>query len=85
MRVALSEGLGAGGEPDLDLMALHDALERLENLDDRQSRVVELRFFAGMTVEQIARVMNLSEPTIKREWRAARAWLNAQMRDGADG
>ena len=71
--------------PDLiDPCALDDALKKLTALDDRQARIVELRFFAGMTVEQIAHVMRLSEPTIKREWRAARAFLNAELDEGGE-
>jgi RNA polymerase sigma factor (TIGR02999 family) len=58
-----------------DLLALDEALCRLERLDQRQSRIVELRFFGGLTVEETAAVLDLSPPTVKREWALARAWL----------
>src|SRR5690606_5318272 len=56
-----------------DVVALDEALEQLEALDERQARVVECRFFAGMTAEETARALGLSEPTVHRDWRAARA------------
>jgi RNA polymerase sigma factor (TIGR02999 family) len=79
-RVALSEAINAGSEPDIDFLALHDALERLSELDERQCRIVEQRFLAGMTNAEIAHVLNVSSKTVEREWRAARAWLGAYLR-----
>jgi RNA polymerase sigma factor (TIGR02999 family) len=79
LRVTLNEAVAESGSNDWDLLELHDALEKLTELDPLQSQLVELRFFAGMTVEEIALVMNSSPATIKREWRAARAWLNAEL------
>lgn len=79
LRVTLHEALTPAASTDWDLFELHDALEQLTRLDPLQSQLVELRFFAGMTVEEIAHVMNTSPATIKREWRAARAWLNAEL------
>lgn len=61
--------------PDDQLLALDAALERLAALDERQARVVELRFFAGLSVEQVGEVLQLSPTTVKREWATARAWL----------
>lgn len=63
------------------LIALDDALEGLTNIDGNLARVVELRFFGGLTVEESADVLGVSPTTIKREWRAARAWLLDQLRD----
>src|SRR5579863_7567484 len=63
------------GLSPVDLLALDTALGRLENLDPEQARIVELRFFAGLTVEETAVAMDLSPATIKRHWRSARAWL----------
>jgi RNA polymerase sigma factor (TIGR02999 family) len=63
----------------IDVYALDRALSRLEAMDPQQGRVVELRFFAGMTVEETALVMGLSEPTVKREWAVARAWLYREL------
>lgn len=59
----------------IDVLALHDALERLAGLDQRMVRIVELRFFAGLTTGEIAELLGVSEPTIKRSWSVARAWL----------
>lgn len=66
-------------EPDLDLVALDGALENLARLDARQSEIVELRFFGGLTNEEIGEVLEISPRTIKREWRLARAWLRCEM------
>jgi RNA polymerase sigma factor (TIGR02999 family) len=69
------------GAPPIDVLALHDALEKLERIDPRKRRVIELRFFAGLTVDEIAQAMTLSKTTIESEWRAARAWLNMTLRE----
>lgn len=61
------------------LLALDEALERLAQLDARQARVVELRYFAGLTAEETADVLGISTPTVQRDWRAARAWLGVQL------
>jgi RNA polymerase sigma factor (TIGR02999 family) len=63
----------------LDALALDDALARLAQLDPRQHRIVELRFFAGLTMEEIAEVLGYSKATVELDWRAARAWLNLQL------
>lgn len=75
VRLELGEALGVAQQRDLDLIALDDALERLATMDQRQSRIVELRFFAGLSVEDTADVMGISPATVKREWSSARAWL----------
>ena len=62
------------------LMALDEALERLAAIDPRKTRIVEMRYFGGMSVEETAQVLNLSPITIKREWSKARAWLHREMR-----
>jgi RNA polymerase sigma factor (TIGR02999 family) len=80
-RVTLSEQLTPAPQRDIDLLALDEALEGLANLDERQSRIVELRFFAEMTVEEIAHVLGVSVSTVEREWRMARAWLSARLRE----
>jgi RNA polymerase sigma factor (TIGR02999 family) len=64
---------------DIDLLGLNDALDALADLDERQSRIVELRFFAGLSIEETAEVMHLSPASIKREWQTARAWLFRRM------
>lgn len=80
VRVTLAEGQVAEDSQDFDPLELDDVLSKLAALDNVQSRVVELRFFSGMSVEEIAHVMEISPATVKREWRAARAWLNAELR-----
>jgi RNA polymerase sigma factor (TIGR02999 family) len=66
-------------EKELDLVALDDALKALAQLDERQSRVVELRFFAGLSLEEISEVLEISPATVQRDWTAARAWLHREM------
>jgi RNA polymerase sigma-70 factor (ECF subfamily) len=63
----------------IDVLALHDALSKLAELDKRQAEIVEMRFFAGLTVEEIAEVMEISTATVKREWATAKLWLRRQM------
>jgi RNA polymerase sigma-70 factor, ECF subfamily len=78
-KVRIDEALLVG-EQQLDMvLAVDEALTRLEQLDPRQSRVVELRFFAGLDVEQTAAVMEISTATVKREWQFAKAWLQREM------
>jgi RNA polymerase sigma factor (TIGR02999 family) len=68
--------------PDLDLLALDRALNGLAKLDARQSKVVELRFFAGLSIEDTSEVLGLSPATVKRDWITARAWLYHEMSSG---
>jgi RNA polymerase sigma factor (TIGR02999 family) len=70
--------VGTNGSLD-DLIELDRALERLERLDERQARVVEFRFFAGMTIEETAEALDIGAMTVKRDWTAARAWLNREL------
>ena len=72
------EAVGAAGRP-LDVLDLNDALEKLAAIDPRKHRIVELRFFAGLTVPEVAQVMELSVTTIESEWRGAKAWLSATL------
>jgi RNA polymerase sigma-70 factor (ECF subfamily) len=74
-RISLSLIEAPSGRPDVELIALEDALERLAALDARKSRVVELKFYGGLTVEEIAEVLQVSRATVEREWSFARAWL----------
>jgi RNA polymerase sigma factor (sigma-70 family) len=66
-------------EAEIDFEAVHHALERLESLDPDQGKLVELRFFGGLTIDEAARVMGISPTTAKREWRIARAWLQREL------
>lgn len=82
-RVTLSGVAAAGAErPDVDVLWLNEALERLARLDERQARVVELRYFAGMSVEEVAEVLEISPATVKREWSTARLWLAHALKTG---
>jgi RNA polymerase sigma-70 factor (ECF subfamily) len=74
-RVELDEQFAIAPDKLDDVIAIDEALERLAFIDPRQSRIVELRFFAGLNVEEAAEVMGVSPKTIKREWRSAKAWL----------
>lgn len=67
-----------------EILALNQALERLEILDARQGRIVELRFFAGLNSAEIGEVLGISRATIDRDWRVARAWLRRELRSGGD-
>jgi RNA polymerase sigma factor (TIGR02999 family) len=78
-RVTLDDALVAGGERSIDLVALDQALERLTALDSEQGRLVELRFFGGLTVEETADAMNISPATVKRHWTVACAWLAREL------
>jgi RNA polymerase sigma factor (TIGR02999 family) len=74
-QISLSLLESPSGRPDVDLIALEDALDRLAAMDKRKSRVVELKFFGGLTTEEIAEVLQVSGATVEREWAFARAWL----------
>jgi RNA polymerase sigma-70 factor, ECF subfamily len=67
------------GEQEVDLLALNEALKKLEQLDPPQGQIVELRYFSGLTIEEIAEVMSISPATVKREWSTARAWLRREL------
>jgi RNA polymerase sigma factor (TIGR02999 family) len=84
-KVTLHDDLGAVQNEDMDVLALDDALRQLAERDPQQSQIVELRFFAGLTVEETATVLNVSAATIKRDWSMARAWLSRQIKRGEGG
>ncbi len=79
VQVTLDEGLVVSDGNSVELLALHQALERLEKIDDRKSKIVELRYFGGLSTEEAAEVLGLSEITIKREWAKAKAWLFREL------
>ncbi len=82
-RLSLDEALGVPGGRDLDLISLDDALNGLAQIDPEQSRIVELRFFGGLSIDETAAVIGVSPATVNREWAAARAWLFREMSRGA--
>ena len=79
-RVTFTEALVVTNEPREDFVALDDALQALAAFDERKSRVVELRFFGGLSVEETATVLKVSPETVMRDWRLAKAWLQREMR-----
>ncbi len=74
-QVSLEAALHVPHEPDADLVALDEALDQLAEMDARKSRIVELRFFGGLSVEETAEVLGVSDATVMREWNKAKAWL----------
>ena len=79
--VSLDEAAMVSSEKASEVIAVDDALNRLTAMDARKSRVVELRFFAGLTVEETAEVLQVSPNTVLRDWRTAKAWLHGELRD----
>ncbi|MCI0392483.1 MAG: ECF-type sigma factor [Acidobacteria bacterium] len=77
--VPLDEALNTRQEPGLDLAALDDALNALDNLDPRKCAIVELRFFVGLSAEEVAEVLEISPATVAREWAKAKAWLYQEL------
>ena len=79
-RVTLAgDEVAPDGPADVDVLALHESLERLAAFDPRQERIVELRYFGGLTIEEAAEVIGISEATVVREWTIAKAWLRANL------
>jgi len=83
--VSFDEAVLAQPEAPKDFLAIDEALERLAERDPRQSRIVELRFFGGLSEEETAEVLGISVRTVKRDWQVARAWLYKEISKGAVG
>jgi RNA polymerase sigma-70 factor (ECF subfamily) len=83
-RVSYRDDIDSGREQSIDLLSLHEAMERLEAQDPKLARVVELRFFGGLTVEETAEVINVSPVTVKRSWSMAKAWLKREMEEHSE-
>lgn len=81
-KLFLDEVLALSADRDVDLVALDEALTRLAVLDPQQSRIVELRFFGGLRIEEVAEALGISPATVKRDWGMARAWLRREVRRG---
>lgn len=79
LQVSLSEAAAVSPRGNPDLVALDDALTTLEKLDPRQARTVELRFFGGLNLEEVAEVLRISVSSVRRDWRMAQAWLRQQL------
>lgn len=83
-RVTLDDDAQVADDPTLDLLAVDEALTRLAALDERQARVVELRYFAGLEIQETAEALGISPATVKREWQVAKAWLARELGEAAD-
>jgi RNA polymerase sigma factor (TIGR02999 family) len=79
-RISLDDAISFSNDrKDLDLVSLDASLKRLAEVDAGAARIVELRFFGGLTIEEVAQVLDISESTVKREWKMAKAWLKTQL------
>jgi RNA polymerase sigma-70 factor (ECF subfamily) len=78
-KLALDEAVSFSTEKEFDLLALEDALQSLERVDPRQAKIVELRFFGGLSIEEAAHVLKVSVTTVKREWTIAKAWFQREL------
>ena len=78
-RLSLADVERASDKPDVDLLALHEALNELAELDPQQARIVELKFFGGLSIEETAEVLGVGHATVERDWKMARAWLRSKL------
>jgi RNA polymerase sigma factor (TIGR02999 family) len=83
-KLPLDEALTVSLEDDDEILAVDEALEKLAALDERQAKIVELRFFGGLNVDEVAAVLGVSKRTVEREWAACRAWLRRELSDRAE-
>ena len=81
-QITLDEKIGFSQMSEVDLLDLDDALKELANLNERQSRIVELRFFGGLTIEETAEILQISDMTVKRDWNFSKAWLFEKLNNG---
>ena len=84
VKISLSEVVLVSNEKSSELIALDEALDRLALVDERKSRVVELRYFGGLSVEETAEVLGVSKITVNRDWQLAKAWLSREVRHGSE-
>jgi len=78
-RITLDESAAFPQKQDLDIVALNDVLNELSHLDEQQAKIVELRFFTGLSIEDTSQVLNISPATVKRKWTTARLWLHREL------
>lgn len=83
--VSLDEAPSVGREPDQNLAALDDALKELSAVDERKSKVVELRYFGGLSIKETAEVLGVSVETVVRDWKLAKIWLLRELNKGDQG
>jgi RNA polymerase sigma factor (TIGR02999 family) len=79
-RLSITSAQGLSVTPDLDILALHEALEELKIMDPQQERIVELKFFGGLSIDEVAEVLSVGHATVERDWKMARAWLRLKLR-----
>ena len=84
-KLALDEAVSFASEKEFDVMALEDALQSLEQLDPRQAKIVEMRFFGGLSIGEVAHVLKTSSTTVKREWTIAKAWFQRELSQNRSG
>lgn len=77
--VSLTHADSLGAQPETDVLAIHEALEKLATFDEQQARIVEMRFFAGLTIEETAEAIGVSHATVERDWAMAKAWLKREL------
>jgi RNA polymerase sigma factor (TIGR02999 family) len=82
VQVSLAEAAAFAGQPAEHFLALDEALRFLENVDPQKSRIVELRYFGGLSIEETAEVMDISPRTVRREWQRSKAWLYRLITEG---
>jgi len=80
-RIEFDDAVSLSNEPNVDLLAIDESLKELAKFDEQQSRIVELRFFGGLTIEETAHVVGISPATVKREWSVAKAWLRRRLQE----
>jgi RNA polymerase sigma-70 factor (ECF subfamily) len=78
-RLSITSAGQLAEKPEIDLLALHEALEELKTLDSQQERIVELKFFGGLSIEETAEVLGIGHATVERDWKMARAWLRRKL------
>jgi len=78
-RLSITNVERLSAKPELDLLALHEALEELTEFDPQQGRIVELKFFGGLSIEETAEVLGIGHATVERDWKMARAWLRRKL------
>jgi RNA polymerase sigma-70 factor, ECF subfamily len=78
-RISITSAERLAKQPEVDLLALNEALDELAKMDPQQSRIVELKFFGGLSIEEIAEVLGIGHATVERDWKMARAWLRRQL------
>jgi RNA polymerase sigma factor (TIGR02999 family) len=78
-RLSITSAQALVKQPEVDLLALNEALEELAEMDPQQGRIVELKFFGGLSIEETAEVLGISHATVERDWKLARAWLRRQL------